>query len=179
MIDFKIKVHKVQKIWNARHPNKHQERTISSAGPVNHTVWRRNMDAQKGGRSRLGTFEMMCLRKIMGVTRLDKIRNTTIRKTQGMQFIILDRISQKRYFGHIQRMPTTRLPQLALYTQVHGNCPGGRPPKRWTECLLTDLLKGKITSLANATHLARRGRNGGHHEADGTTQPDLGVKAIE
>ncbi len=93
----------------------------------------------------------------MGVTRLDKIRNTTIWKTLGMEFTILDRISQKRlrYFGYTERMPTTRLPQLALYTQVHGNRPRGRPPKRWTECLLADLQRVKITSLANATHLAK------------------------
>ena len=112
---------------------------------------------KKEDENRLMTFEMMYLRKIMGVTRLDKIRNTTIRQTLGMEFTILDRISLRRlrYFGHIQRMPTTRLPQLAFDTQVHGKRPQGRPPKRWTECLQADLKKVNITALTKATRLAK------------------------
>ena len=107
--------------------------------------------------NRLMTFEMMCLRRIMGVSRLDRIRNTTIRKTLDMEFTILDRISLKRlrYFGHIQRMPNTRLPQLALDTQVHGKRPRGRPSKRWSECLQADLKRVNTTSMAKATRLAK------------------------
>ena len=35
--------------------------------------------------NRLQTFEMMCLRKILGVTRMDEIRNTSIRQTLGIK----------------------------------------------------------------------------------------------
>ena len=40
---------------------------------------------RKEDENRLLVFEMICLRKILGVTRLDKIRNTIIRETLGLE----------------------------------------------------------------------------------------------
>ncbi|XP_072017204.1 uncharacterized protein [Amphiura filiformis] len=112
---------------------------------------------KKEDENRLSTFEMMCLRKIMGVSRLDKIRNTTIRKTLDMEFTILDRISTKRlrYFGHIQRMPPSRFPKLAFEAHIHGKRPRGRPLKRWSDCLKADCNKVHISSLVSASRLAQ------------------------
>ncbi|XP_072025369.1 uncharacterized protein [Amphiura filiformis] len=91
----------------------------------------------------------------MGVSRLDRIRNTTIRKT--LEFTILDRISTKRlrYFGHIQRMPPSRFPKLAFEAHIHGKRPRGRPLKRWSDCLKADCSKVNINSLVKASRLAQ------------------------
>ncbi|XP_072041050.1 uncharacterized protein [Amphiura filiformis] len=99
----------------------------------------------------------MCLRKLMGVSRLDRIRNTTIRKTLDMEFTILDRISTKRlrYFGHIQRMPPSCFPKLALEAHIHGKRPSGRPPKRWSDCLKADCSKVNISPSVEASRLAQ------------------------
>ena len=40
---------------------------------------------KKEDENRLLVFEMTCLRKILGVSRLDKIRNTTIRKSLDLK----------------------------------------------------------------------------------------------
>ena len=48
-------------------------------------------------------FEMTCLRRILSVTRLDKIRNTKIKESLNLDQDVLNRIVVKRlkYFGHI------------------------------------------------------------------------------
>ena len=50
---------------------------------------------KKEDENRLLTFEIICLRKISGVTRLDRIRNKTIQKTLGLDETILDKIAKK------------------------------------------------------------------------------------
>ena len=47
-----------------------------------------------------------------------------------MQQTVINQICQKRlrYFGHIERMPATRFPKIALEGRIEGNRPKGRPP---------------------------------------------------
>ena len=51
---------------------------------------------KKEDENRLLVFEMMCLRKIMEVSRLDKIRNTKIRQSLGLKYNVIDKVTQKR-----------------------------------------------------------------------------------
>ena len=99
---------------------------------------------------------MACLRKIMGVTRLDKIRNQKIRETLGHNRTVLDIIRDRRlkYFGHIIRMGNERFPKIALEGRTHGTRPRGRPPKKWTNCLRDDCSARNVDRLTDATHLA-------------------------
>ncbi|XP_072021377.1 uncharacterized protein [Amphiura filiformis] len=92
----------------------------------------------------------------MGVTRRDRIRNTIIRKTLGVEFSILDRITRKRlhYFGHVQRMPPSRLPKMAFECHIQGVRPRGRPPKRWRDCLIADCKRTNLNSIVNASRTA-------------------------
>ncbi|XP_072050143.1 uncharacterized protein [Amphiura filiformis] len=110
---------------------------------------------KKEDENRLLVFEMMCLRKIMGVSRLDRIRNTIIRDTLGLNNTIIDKITQKRirFFGHIQRMRNDRYPKIVIEGNVHGKRPRGRPPKRWMDTIKTDCLA--ITSIAAAGRMAK------------------------
>ena len=68
---------------------------------------------KKDDENRLHVFEMSCLRRILGVTRLDKIRNTKIKESLNLDQDVLNRIVVKRlkYFGHINRMQNTRYPK--------------------------------------------------------------------
>ena len=74
--------------------------------PVDTTLWCRDMDTKGVGWHRLQTFEMMCLRKILGVTRMDRIRNTSIRQTPGIKNTSTGLVANKRlrYFGHVKRI---------------------------------------------------------------------------
>ena len=78
---------------------------------------------KKEDENRLLAFEMACLRKILGITRMDKVRNTTVRKQLNIQRTVINQICQKRlrYFGHIERMPVTRFPQITLEARIEGN----------------------------------------------------------
>ena len=111
---------------------------------------------KKADENRLLVFEMACLRKIMGVTRLDKIRNQKIRETLGHNRTVLDIIRDRRlkYFGHIIRMGNERFPKIALEGRTHGTRPRGRPSKKWTNCLRDDCSARNVDRLTDATHLA-------------------------
>ena len=75
-------------------------------------------------------FEMACLRKIWGVTRLDKIRNTAIRESLNFHISIVNKVRAKQlsYFGHVKRMPSFWYPKITLEGIIPGKRPRGRPP---------------------------------------------------
>ena len=58
----------------------------------------------------LRSFEMICLRKIMGISKKDHYRNTEIKKYLNIEYDIVEKIQQRqlRYFGHITRMEPSR-----------------------------------------------------------------------
>ena len=80
---------------------------------------------------RVRVFEMACLRKILGVTKMDRLHNTSIRERVGYQEDIVLKIQRRRlrYFGHISRMEMSRYPYMALHGRVHGTRGKGRPRK--------------------------------------------------
>ena len=85
-------------------------------------------------RSQRQASEMRFLRKIKGVTMLDKHRNTAIRESLDLESLLLRiEISQPRWFGHVSRMPHERLPKHKLYAKVSGKRPVRRPRTRWLD----------------------------------------------
>ncbi|XP_072022323.1 uncharacterized protein [Amphiura filiformis] len=92
----------------------------------------------------------------MGVTRLDKIRNTVIRESLCLKDTIIDRVTKRlKYFGHVNRMQPSRYPNILLTSNIHGDRPRGRPAKKWTDCVKADCATRNLTSLAEATSLSR------------------------
>ena len=95
---------------------------------------------KKKDEQRLLIFEMACLRKIRGVTRLDKIRNTAIREALNFHISIVNRVRVKQltYFGHVKRMPSYRYPKITLEGIIPGKHSRGRPPMRWLDNIKTN-----------------------------------------
>ena len=104
---------------------------------------------------RLLVFEMACLRKIGGVTRLNKVRNTAIRESLNFHISIVNRVRAKQltysiddedrvrakqltYFGHVKRMPSFRYPKITLEGIIPGKRPRGRPPMHWLDNIKTN-----------------------------------------
>ena len=83
-------------------------------------------------RSRVQASEMRFLRRIKGVTLLDKVCNSEIHNSLNVESLLL-RIerSQLRWFGHVSRMPQERLPKQALSAIPNGKRPVGRPRLGW------------------------------------------------
>ena len=67
---------------------------------------------RQADKRQLDTFEMRCLRVILGVSLMDKIRNEEIRLRLHLPTTICDEVSKRRlkWFGHVVRMPPHRLP---------------------------------------------------------------------
>jgi len=76
---------------------------------------------------------MSCLRRIKGVTRKDRIGNVDIREEVGVRVNVVKRIQGKRlrYFGHVVRMRPDRLPNIAVFGNIHEARRKGRPQKRY------------------------------------------------
>jgi hypothetical protein len=84
-------------------------------------------------RRKITTTEMKCLRRILAVTRRDRIRNEEIRKRVGTTPILTYiKRQQVKLFGHISRMPSNSKPQMAMLQRHNGYKARGRPRKRWT-----------------------------------------------
>ncbi len=87
-------------------------------------------------KSRLQAAEMRVLRLIVGVTRLDRLRNYNIRREFGIESIteITER-NQIRWYGHLLLMPENRRPLTYYRWTPEGRRPVGRPRKRWRDAI--------------------------------------------
>ena len=84
--------------------------------------------------SRVTATEMRFLRKIEGVTRMDRIRNETI--TQQLRVKPIEKVGEERqltWLGHILRMDDTRLTRRIYEARTSGKNRIGRPRLRWED----------------------------------------------
>ena len=84
--------------------------------------------------SRITAAEMRFLRKVQGVTLLDRNRSEDIRNNlsqKPLYDIIKDR--KTNWKNHLQRMDYERLPRKVLSYKAKGKRPIGRPMKRWSD----------------------------------------------
>src|SRR5260221_4747570 len=101
---------------------------------------------RKQDEKRILVTEMSWLRKILGVSRLQHIRNDEIRERTGMEITLIDRIKARRlqWFGHVSRMDSNRIPYLSLNTKLKGTRSRGRPRARWRDGVMEDTLEGGL-----------------------------------
>jgi hypothetical protein len=94
---------------------------------------------RKNDERKILSTEMGWLRRIMGVTRLQQIRNELIRRKLGQEDTLCDKIQRRRlkWFGHVTRMNDTRLPFRALHGHMEGHRSRGRQPNTWMDNVTT------------------------------------------
>ena len=79
---------------------------------------------------------MKFLRHLLGITKLDKEKESMYQGKTGAQNIVQEiKQYQKKWLQHVQRMNTNRLPKLALQYKPKGRRNVGRPRKRWRDQL--------------------------------------------
>ena len=85
-------------------------------------------------RSQVQASEITFLRRIEGVTLLDKVPNSEIQNSLNVEslFLRIER-SQLRWFSHVSSMPQERLPKQALFAIPDGKRLVGRSRKRWMD----------------------------------------------
>jgi hypothetical protein len=81
---------------------------------------------------------MKFLSHFLGITRLDKERNQSVRKKPGVQNIVLEiKQDQREWLQHVQRMNTDRIPKQALKYRPKGERSIGRPRKNRRTSFIT------------------------------------------
>ena len=96
--------------------------------------------------SRVQAAEMRYLRRVVGKTKRDKVRNTIIRdqtKTEAVKTKI--EINQLRWFGHVKRMNDNRIAKSIYNARTQGKRPKGRPRRKWEEDIKDALKKRNLT----------------------------------
>ena len=88
---------------------------------------------KEGEKKRLNVFETKCLRKICGVTVMDRIRNVLIREEVGVIRDLADRAENcvQRWFGQVERMDVERMAKRIYVLGVEGRLGRGIPNMGW------------------------------------------------
>ena len=90
--------------------------------------------------------EMKMLRRICGVTLLDKRSNDMIRRLAGVAPIVEKlREARLRWFGHVNRMDDSCVQRGMMLADVTGRRSRGRQKMRWMDNVRHDLQELKLT----------------------------------
>jgi hypothetical protein len=86
-------------------------------------------------RQRLEEAQMKLLGPLLGLTRLDKKRNTEIREQLNIINIVQEIEYYKKWFERVERMQDNRLSKIIMNHKPTGRRDRGRPRTRWTDQL--------------------------------------------
>ena len=86
------------------------------------------MGMRSAERRKVNVLEMKCLRSLVGVSRMDRVRNEEVRRRAGKERELANRADQRvlRWFGHLERIHEYRMAIRVLMAEVSG----GRVPGR-------------------------------------------------
>ena len=64
-------------------------------------------------RRKVNVLETKCLRNLVGVSRMDRVRNEEVRRRAGIERELANRADQTvlRWFGHVEIMDEYRMPE--------------------------------------------------------------------
>ena len=98
--------------------------------------------------NKLEVFQNTCLRRILGVTRAQRLSLDVIRARCCNQPSIdyLIRQARMRWLGHLGRLDDNRLCRKLLFSGCIPDLsrPVGRPRKRWNDAVLPDVKRLKL-----------------------------------
>ena len=79
-------------------------------------------------RRKVNVLEMKCLRSLVEVSRMNRVRNEEVRSRVGIERELVSRTDQRvlRWFGHVERMDEYRMARNMLMAEVSGGRIRGR-----------------------------------------------------
>ena len=88
-------------------------------------------------RRKVNVLEMKCLRSLVVVSRMDRVRNEEVRRRAGIENELASRADQRvlRWFGHVGRMDGYRMGTRVLMAKVSGARVRGRLRLGWMDGL--------------------------------------------
>ena len=80
-------------------------------------------------RRTVNVLEMKCLRRLAGVSRMDRVGNEEVRMRAGIESELANRADQSvlRWFGHVERMDAYRMDRMVSMAETRGGRVRGRP----------------------------------------------------
>ena len=77
----------------------------------------RERDMRSAERRKVNILDMKCLRSLVGVLRMDRVRNKEVRRRAGIESELASRADQRvlRFFGHVERMVFSIVSQKFVY----------------------------------------------------------------
>ena len=88
-------------------------------------------------RRKLNVLEMKCWRSLVGVSRMDRVRNEEVRRRAGIERESASRVDQRvlNWFGHVERMEGCLVARRVLMAELSGGQVRGRPRLGWVDCV--------------------------------------------
>ena len=98
-------------------------------------------------RREVDVLEMKCLKSLVGVSRMDRVRNEEVRGRDGIERELASRADQRvmRWFGHVERMDEHRMARRVLMAEVSGVRVRGRPRLGWMDGVKVALGNREMT----------------------------------
>jgi hypothetical protein len=89
---------------------------------------------KKGDEKLLEAWQMKFLRHLLGITKLDKVKNQSIRVKTGAQNIVKEiKQYQQTWLQHVENIDTNRIPKQALHFRPKRQRDLGRPRRIWKD----------------------------------------------
>ena len=81
------------------------------------------MGMRSAERRKVNILEMKCLRNLVGVSRMDRVRNEEVHRRAGKERELASRVDQRvlRWFGHVERMDEYRMARRVLMAESVGD----------------------------------------------------------
>ena len=86
-------------------------------------------------RRKVNVLEMKCLRNLVVVSRMDRVKNEEVPRRAGIERELASRADQRilRWFGHVERMDDHHMARKVLMVEVSGGRVRGRPRLGWKD----------------------------------------------
>jgi hypothetical protein len=97
------------------------------------------MGAEETRRTKTGSSTKEILRHLLGIAKLDRERNESIREKLGVQNIAVEiKQYQREWLQHVERMDRDSIPKEALKYRPERKRSIGRPRDRWSSFISRD-----------------------------------------
>ena len=85
--------------------------------------------------NKVNVLEMKCLRSLVGVSRMDTVKNEEVRRRARIEMELASRAYQRvlRWFGHVERTDDYHTARRVLMAEVSGGRERGRPRLGWMD----------------------------------------------
>ena len=86
-------------------------------------------------RRKVNVLEIKCLGSLVGVSRMDRVKNEEVRRRAGIEKALSSRADQRvlRWFWHVERMDEYRMPRKVLMAEVSGGLVRRRHMLGWMD----------------------------------------------